>query len=164
MADLVTIAEYAKLRGVPPDKVHRLVANGTLPAVETPAGRMVDPDAADAAWGIRRERLDTPPARGAIDDLRESRARRERAMADRAEQHAAKMRGELVAKADVAKDIADAVAIFYSGLEGLPDRLAPGLLNIGDLGAARAMIADELEVFSTAFVAALGRAAEGGSA
>lgn len=94
-----------------------------------------------------------------------------RARIDGAEQQARLLRlradreaGELVPKAEVRRDLADAVAIFFSTLEALPDRLAPRLVSIESLEAVRAVLADELELFSTTFVDALGRAAEGGSA
>ena len=148
MTDMVTVAEYARSRGVTASAVHRMIGQGALPCAMVDGERMVDPDTADDAWGIRRERFDTPPesaAAGKPDDLRAARLARELHAGELLGIKAARARGELVLKADVRRDILDAAAIILGAWETLPDRLAPTMVGIDDQARIRAILRNEIE-------------------
>ena len=58
---------------------------------------------------------------------------------------AALARGDVVERAAVRKDLTDAVSVILNAAETLPDRLAPSLLDVGDLPTVQALLRDAVE-------------------
>jgi transcriptional regulator with XRE-family HTH domain len=71
--------------------------------------------------------------------------RKLQAEADRAQMERDLQRGNLIERREVAKDLADAVAVILNAAETLPDRLAPVLTGVAEQSTVRAILRDEVE-------------------
>ena len=147
-SNLMSLAAYAKRRGVSTAAVSKAVATGRLTdsVVRDPRGapKIGDPDLADLEWGSNtRPRADKPsaaPTRPAdldVPDYMESRARREAAAARReaaqaemAELDVAERRGELVAVAEIRAEVDARYARVRTRVLGVPSRAAQRLPHI----------------------------------
>ena len=72
--------------------------------------------------------------------------------------------GALVPRAEVRRDLVEAVGIILNAAETLPDRLAPILVDQSDQGTVGAILRDEVEQFLAIVSERLGALAEQGSA
>lgn len=83
--------------------------------------------------------------------------RKLKAEADRAEMDRDRLRGELIERREVQKDLADAVAVILNAAETLPDRLAPVLTGVAEQTTVRAILRDEVEQFLATVAERLGQ-------
>jgi transcriptional regulator with XRE-family HTH domain len=83
--------------------------------------------------------------------------RKLQAEADRAQMERDVQRGNLIERREVAKDLADAVAVILNAAETLPDRLAPVITGIAEQSTVRAILRDEVEQFLATVAERLGR-------
>src|SRR5574343_51162 len=85
--------------------------------------------------------------------------RKLQAEADRAQMERDLQRGNLIERAAVQKDLADAVAVILNAAETLPDRLAPVLTGVPEQSTVRAILRDEVEQFLATVAERLGQVA-----
>lgn len=169
---LLTISDYARHRGCDEKAVRKALAEGRITRLGTER-RCIDPEVADIQWAKNTRaradskapsadrpapgpegataKPDTPagPAAGAqaalpLDDYTASRARRERADAERAEIEVAKMAGRLIDREQVTAAVFDAFRSLRDRLMVVPRRCAPGLVGMVEVREIELLIADEL--------------------
>lgn len=169
---LLTVSEYARHRGCDEKAVRKALAEGRISRLGTER-RCIDPEVADIQWAKNtRARADSKapgadrPAAGAegvtakpdtsagsaagaqaalpLDDYAASRARRERADAERAEIEVARMAGRLVDREQVTAAVFDAFRALRDRLMAVPRRCAPSLVGVVEVREIELLIADEL--------------------
>jgi len=157
MGKLISIAEYAKRRGVTAAAVRKAVGCGRISLME---GK-IDPKRADLEWarnthppgnggqnrGTRGFRQpDRPVEHGRLgSDFASARARREKALADLAELDLAQRRGELVRLADMRAIVFKLNRQARDILLAIPDRLAPRAVGL-DQAALHSLISEEVRI------------------
>lgn len=106
------------------------------------------PDKAHVAERHAQARGDEPAVEETAADASyaESRARRENFQAKLAELEYRRQAGELVELAAVQATVADICTVLRSGLETLPDVLAPQIAPVTDESIVRARLAEEVEL------------------
>jgi hypothetical protein len=72
--------------------------------------------------------------------------------------------GALVPRAEVRRDLVEAVGIILNAAETMPDRLAPILVDQSDQGTVGAILRDEVEQFLAIVSERLGALADQGEA
>lgn len=150
-AVLVTASELARELGVSPTAVHKARDSGRITVID---GKF-DLAVAKIQWEANRQRrraeapstklgskADDVPAEEAA-DFWVSKARREAAEAEISELKAAELRGELVRKVAVEREVASRLVALRESLEVLADRLAAVLAAETDQQAVRRMLRDE---------------------
>jgi hypothetical protein len=164
----LSFAAYAKHRGVSPAAVTRAVQSGRIQAEKDPATgrRVIDSDAADAAWASNSDEskaigaraagagaagaagaAGTPPGDSeatASASYTLSRAKRERFNAEFARLKYEQALGSLVLAADVRKQAFAAARVIREALLNLPDRLAAPLAGETDPRRVHQMLKTEL--------------------
>ncbi len=151
----VAAREYARRRGVSHTAVQIALREGRITA--DAAGR-IDPDQADKDWEQNtdpskprattagaREGSAPPPKGPAAFAL--SRARREEIRADREALDLAIRRGQLVAVADVAREVEDRVMRARTKAYAAVDSFGPAIIAASNMEAARAVALAVLEEF-----------------
>lgn len=138
----MTKSQYATYKQVAKSYVSKLAGQGRL--VLAPDGR-VDVVATDAllksSTGAPERAADTVNAPEFVDH----KERGEKYKAELLEMDVAERRGTLLRVDDVRATVVAAITGVRSGLEGLPDRLAPQLAAASDESAVRTMLAVEIE-------------------
>ena len=140
---MVSKAAIARHLGIKPPLITRYTQSGM------PVSSLADAE----AWydeNIRQKVRGTPIA-AEIPNYQESRARREAAEADIAEQKAAQLRRELVSAEDVKREVSAQAGRVREALLQLPDRLAP-LLEQRPLGFIRDTLDKEIRASLQALV------------
>ncbi len=150
-AVLVTASELARELGVSPTAVHKARDSGRITVID---GKF-DLAVAKIQWEANRQRrraeasstksaskADEVPAEEAA-DFWVSKARREAAEAEISELKAAELRGELVRKVAVEREVASRLVALRESLEVLADRLAAVLAAETDQQAVRRLLRDE---------------------
>ncbi len=149
--NLMSLAAYAKRRGVSSVAVSKAVSTGRLTQSvvrdERGAPKIGDPELADREWEENtRPRVDKPPTSLAtstdalnVPDYLVSRARREAAAARREETQAdlaqldlAQRRGELVSVADIRAEVEARYARVRTRVLGVPSGVAQRLPHVTD--------------------------------
>jgi len=147
----ITQSELARRLGVQPSAISRAVSSGRVTA--GPDG-LLDAAGATAQWLANRRRRPprrlvdpasagspaVPPAAGGAPGARE---RRDLAEAEFAELRVAELRGELVRRAEVERELASLLVGMRDGLETLADRVAPTVAGESDAAACRRILRDE---------------------
>lgn len=155
----MTMADYARRRGVTPQAVSQAVRRGKLgKAVARVDGRavIVDPDLADREWRITPGIAHAPVAAVAppVDDYSTSRARREaaqarkeEALAELAEIQVAERRGELVSAAEARATVVDIFTAVKTKLLGVVSRVRQRLphLSAADVAVVDDFVREALE-------------------
>lgn len=170
-AQLLTISEYARHRGCDEKAVRKALAEKRITRLSADR-KCIDPEVADIQWAKNtRARADSrapgadrhaagtdgaaaagdapsAPASGQaalpLDDYTASRARRERADAERAEIEVAKMAGRLVDREQVEQAVFDAFRSLRDRLLAVPRRCASAVVGMVDVRDIELAIADEL--------------------
>ena len=156
---LMSKSEYARWRGCSNSAITRAKKENRISIVVVNGKELVDQRASDLLWsGLTRPKADAPRPPSTADtdasadldlgeaaDYHSSKARIARADAELRELQLSRERGVVIARADVRKDLTDAAAIILAAMQGIPDRLAPLLVNQSDQARIRAIIADEIE-------------------
>ena len=133
---------------------------GVLPANIARREQLAEQRAAPAAPSAPPASKDEPEIEGmeAIGIATKRAALRKlQAEADRAQMERDVQRGNLIERRDVAKDLADAVAVILNAAETLPDRLAPVLTGVAEQSTVRAILRDEVEQFLATVAERLGQ-------
>lgn len=161
-AQLVTKAEYARMRGCAPSAVTRAIKEGRITVVVVDGRELIDPAVADIQWSRNsRPRADSNAATNAVQvpmegaagadtdidepgDIRVVRARRELAEAKLAEHKLAELRGELVRAADVKAAWAKKASGLRSALLQIPARLAAVVAAETDQARCHDLLQSEL--------------------
>jgi hypothetical protein len=157
MGKLISIADYAKRRGVTAAAVRKAAGCGRISLIE---GK-VNPKRADLEWarnthppgyggqnrGKRGSRQpERPSQHGRFgSDFASARARREKALADLAELELARKRGEVLNAADAAARIFALNRRARDILLAMPDRLAPRVVGL-DQSALHSLISEEVRI------------------
>lgn len=160
-AELISQAEYARRRGVDPTTVRDAVRAGRITLID---GK-IDPAVADIQWErntrpragnrsqpragaqLGADRAAGPPQQGetfAEDDYYVSRARREKAEADRSELEVAKLSGRLVERSVVEPAVYNAARMLRDRVMPVAGRAAPSLVGIEDVRQIQTRLEDEL--------------------
>lgn len=171
-AQLLTVSEYARLRGCDEKAVRKALAEGRINRLSDDR-RCIDPEVANLQWAKNtRARADSrspaehppssaPDVAGCVgegassgasagpgqmppDDYAASRARRERAEAERAEMEVAKMAGRLVDREQVEQAVFDAFRALRDRLLAVPRRCASAVVGMVEVRDIELAIADEL--------------------
>lgn len=77
--------------------------------------------------------------------LTEARTRREIALAKKAELEVARIRGELVPRAEAEAAYMEVIAALKANLEAIPQRVAPALVGLKDMRAIQGIVRREIE-------------------
>lgn len=166
-AVLVTASELARALNVSPTAVAKARNAGRLTAI----GDRFDLAVAQIQWEAnrKRRRADQRPAAPAVDadatsgsdtgsgaGYWDARTKRERAEASMAELKEAELRGELVRRAAVERELSSRLIALRESLELLGDRLAAAVAAESDPGVCRRLIRDEHRRALEAFVRQVG--------
>lgn len=140
---IVTKGAYAAIRGCSAPYISKLIREGKLraPAL-TPEGR-IDVELANAMLGTPAPQLQpiaTTPGPTEDTGYAESRARREAALAERAELDLAEQRGRLVDKSAVDREIADLIRSLRDAILLIPREVAAHCAQLTDERAVEATI------------------------
>lgn len=156
--NLISKAEYARMRGVSAAAVTRAIKDGRITTIHD----RIDPDVADLQWDknsrVRAGSVGagaqtagdsgsagSEPGVPSSDSKRyqDARVQREQALADIAALDLAERRGELVRLSEWERALTDKVIVLRDALESLSDRLAPILAAEADQATVYRILRDE---------------------
>lgn len=121
------------------------------------------PSAADGQWGNSAAGEKTAPAGWnppGGESRADAQARKEAALADKAEMEVQQMRGALIPRDDVDAALRTFAASVRARLDVMPDQLAPLVAPVTDLGEAHAILAGHARAMLAEVAADLAKAAQ----
>lgn len=129
----MSFADYARRRGCSRPYISKKVADGTIHGAALTPDRRIIPSLADAQLEAAADPAHAAPLLASSDvSYARERARREAAMAERAEIELRARKGELLARKDVDAAVADAFAEVKNRLLSIPIDHAAELVRIHD--------------------------------